>query len=100
MNHIYFNTLSENLDRVTIALECLKSIENEYVFFGFSTRLKPVVEYIGNKYYANKKLHTVDTVWYAASKELVDTFNIQWVCTLYSITLNETNNFNLGFLRA
>nr|NP_609173.2 uncharacterized protein Dmel_CG12560, isoform B [Drosophila melanogaster]AAF52589.2 uncharacterized protein Dmel_CG12560, isoform B [Drosophila melanogaster]ABM92801.1 IP09231p [Drosophila melanogaster]AOQ14933.1 CG12560-PB [synthetic construct] len=77
MNHIYFNTLSENLDRVTKALECLKSIENEYDFFGFSTRLKPVVEYIGNKYYANKKLHTVDTVWYAASKELVDTFNIQ-----------------------
>ncbi|KAH8412245.1 hypothetical protein KR009_000803 [Drosophila setifemur] len=73
--HLFFNTLSDDLDRVTRAVECLKSFENQYSFFGFSSRVRPVVDYISQKYYT-KKLEIVDTFWYHASKELIDTFVI------------------------
>ncbi|XP_017025658.1 uncharacterized protein [Drosophila kikkawai] len=76
LNHLYFNTLSENLDTITKALEVLKPLENEYIFFGFASRFKPVVEHIGKKFYT-KELFVVGTVWYKASKELVDTFTFE-----------------------
>ncbi|KAH8353159.1 hypothetical protein KR084_009312 [Drosophila pseudotakahashii] len=76
LKHIYFNTLGDNLDRVTKALECLNSFEKKYIFFGFSTRLKPVVEHIARKYFT-KELFIVETLWYSASKELIDTFTIE-----------------------
>ncbi|KAH8241096.1 hypothetical protein KR026_012060 [Drosophila bipectinata] len=76
IKHLYFNTLSDNLDRVTRAIECLKNIEKEYIFFGFCSRLKPVVETISKKYYT-KELHIVDTIWYQVSKDLIDTFTIE-----------------------
>ncbi|KAH8325547.1 hypothetical protein KR067_001340 [Drosophila pandora] len=76
IKHLYFNTLSDNLDRVTRAIGCLKNIENEYLFFGFCSRLRPVVETISKKYYI-KQLHIVDTVWYQVSKDVIDTFKIE-----------------------
>ncbi|KAH8249768.1 hypothetical protein KR032_012221, partial [Drosophila birchii] len=76
INHLYFNTLSENFENITKALECLKPKENEYLFFGFGSRLKPVVEDIGKKLFT-KELHLVDTIWYKASKELVDSFTFE-----------------------
>lgn len=76
IKHLYFNTLSDNLDRVTRAIGCLKNIEKEYLFFGFCSRLRPVVEAISKKYYINE-LHIVDTVWYQVSKDVIDTFKIE-----------------------
>ncbi|KAH8271094.1 hypothetical protein KR018_007810 [Drosophila ironensis] len=76
IKHLYFNTLNDNLERVTRAIECLKNIEKEYIFFGFCSRLKPVVEEIGKKYYSKEPL-IVETLWYHASKKLIDTFTIE-----------------------
>ncbi|EDV59284.1 uncharacterized protein LOC6541378 [Drosophila erecta] len=96
MTHIYFNTLSDNLDRVTKALECLKYIDGEYIFFGFGSRLKPVVEYIDSKYSTTKELHLNETVWYSASKELVDSFTIQAPpgITLLNLALEDAETIN------
>ncbi|BFF95889.1 uncharacterized protein DMAD_13196 [Drosophila madeirensis] len=74
--HLYFNTLSDDLSPVTKALECLKPSNDEYLFFGFSSRFDPVVRHIG-KTFLTKELNFVDTVWYFASKELVSTFTIE-----------------------
>ncbi|XP_017013228.2 uncharacterized protein [Drosophila takahashii] len=76
LKHLYFNTLGDNLDRLTKALECLNSFENKYIFYGFGSRLKPAVEHIGRKYYT-KELFMVESIWYSASKELVDSFTIE-----------------------
>ncbi|XP_016981662.1 uncharacterized protein LOC108046475 [Drosophila rhopaloa] len=96
LKHLYFNTLSHNLDRATKALECLNVFENKYVFFGFCSRLKPVVEHIGKKYYATKELTTDDTCWYSASKELIDTFTIEVPSgiTLLNLAVEDAETIN------
>ncbi|KAH8237513.1 hypothetical protein KR038_002898 [Drosophila bunnanda] len=76
LSHLYFNTLSDNFDNITKALECLKPQENEYIFFGFDSRLKPVVDQIAKKFYT-KEPFIVGTIWYKASKELVDSFTLE-----------------------
>ncbi|XP_017116962.1 uncharacterized protein LOC108138914 [Drosophila elegans] len=95
-NHIYFNTLSDNLERATKALECLNSFENKYVFFGFCSRLKPVVEHIRRKFYTTKELQIVETCWYSASKELIDTFTIEVPSgiTLLNLALEDAETIN------
>ncbi|XP_039482860.1 uncharacterized protein LOC120446115 [Drosophila santomea] len=95
-NHLYLNTLSDNFDRVTKAVECLKSFGKEYLFFGFGSRLKPVVEHIGSLICNNKEPHFVETVWYTASKELVDSFTIQVPTglTLLNLTLEDAETIN------
>ncbi|KAH8281620.1 hypothetical protein KR054_001779, partial [Drosophila jambulina] len=95
INHLYFNTLSDNLDNITKALECLKPLENEYIFFGFNSHLKPVVEHIGKKLYT-KELCVVDTIWYTASKERVDTFTLEIPSgiTLRNLSVEDAETIN------
>ncbi|EDW29266.1 GL18506 [Drosophila persimilis] len=76
LQHLYFNTLSDDLSPVTKAIECLKSSNDEYLFFGFSSRFEPLVRNFG-KTCLPKELGIVDAVWYFASKELVSTFTIE-----------------------
>ncbi|EDW88435.1 uncharacterized protein LOC6527635 [Drosophila yakuba] len=95
-NHLYFNTLSDNFDRVTKAVECLKSFGKEYVFFGFSSRFKSLVDHIGRIYYITKAPYFVENVWYTASKELVDSFTIQVPAglTLRNVNLEDAETIN------
>ncbi|XP_043647482.1 uncharacterized protein LOC122616187 [Drosophila teissieri] len=94
--HLFFNTLSDKLDRVTKALECLKSFEDEYIFYGFGSRFMPVVDHIGSKYCTTKALFFVENVWYTASKELVDSFTIQVPpgITLRNVNLEDAETIN------
>ncbi|XP_017086430.2 uncharacterized protein LOC108118323 [Drosophila eugracilis] len=94
--HLYFNTLNNNLDRATKALDCLKSIENEYVFYGFCSRLKPVVEHITKKYYTTKEIKIVEAFWYTVSKDLIDTFTTEVPSgiTLLNLALEDAETIN------
>ncbi|XP_037709140.1 uncharacterized protein LOC119546722 isoform X2 [Drosophila subpulchrella] len=67
LKHLYFNTLGDSLDRVIRALECLDSFEKKYIFFGFSSRMKPAVDHIGRKYYSNKELLVDETICFSVS---------------------------------
>ncbi|XP_037709139.1 uncharacterized protein LOC119546722 isoform X1 [Drosophila subpulchrella] len=96
LKHLYFNTLGDSLDRVIRALECLDSFEKKYIFFGFSSRMKPAVDHIGRKYYSNKELLVDETIWYSASKEVIDTFCTEAPSgiTLLNLTLEDAETIN------
>ncbi|XP_064540970.1 uncharacterized protein LOC135430289 isoform X2 [Drosophila montana] len=73
---VFFNTLSESLERLTKALLCLPSGAVEYLLHDYGQRLVPAVDaYI--KKCANRQLQTTQTAWYNASKELVATFSTE-----------------------
>ncbi|XP_017060398.1 uncharacterized protein LOC108100837 [Drosophila ficusphila] len=94
--HLYFNTLSDNLERVTKGLECLTFVNGEFNFFGFCSRLKPIVEHINKKFYSTNELAIVETVWYGASKELIDTFTIELPSgiTLLNLAVEDAETIN------
>ncbi|KRF81378.1 uncharacterized protein [Drosophila virilis] len=73
---VFFNTLSESLERLTKALLCLPSGAVEYLLHDYSQRLVPAVDAYIRKC-ANRQLQTTQTAWYKASKELVATFSTE-----------------------
>ncbi|XP_022214706.2 uncharacterized protein LOC111069116 [Drosophila obscura] len=78
LQHLYFNTLSDDLSRVTKAVECLKPSNDEYLFFGYSSRFDSLVRNIGKTCTGiTKELSIVDVVWYYASKQVVSTFTVE-----------------------
>lgn len=74
-NHVHFNTLNNNLERLSKAL-CYLPIEKKYNLFGYGERLVPAVDVISRKF---NSPHTTNTVWYTASKELVEQFSTEYV---------------------
>ncbi|XP_017855290.1 uncharacterized protein LOC108608432 [Drosophila busckii] len=69
--HVFFNTLSESLERLTALLLCLTS--NKILFNGYGERLMPAVDAF-RKHFAEAPMSTNSTVWYRANKELVVAF--------------------------
>ncbi|EDW03851.1 GH11464 [Drosophila grimshawi] len=70
----YFNTLSDNLERLTSALLCLPSESNAYLLAAYGERLIPAVTEYKKKI---RNPSTNQTAFYSASKELVATFSTE-----------------------
>ncbi|XP_030383181.1 uncharacterized protein LOC115630678 [Scaptodrosophila lebanonensis] len=78
LKHVYFNTLTENLERLKIALNCLEGKSGDYLLFGYSAHLIPALENFAKRLTGKPLLpgEQEETVWYHASKKLVDSFTI------------------------
>ncbi|KAH8262825.1 hypothetical protein KR044_000767 [Drosophila immigrans] len=76
-NFIYFNTVSENLDRLIKLLFGYTTNARAYYFlYGYGERLKPTIDEY-TKVFGHKQLGTLQTIWYRVSKEVVTTFSIE-----------------------
>lgn len=75
---IFFNTLSDSLDRLTSALCSYVTKAEEYKLCGYSQRLVPVADAYLKKFHT-AKLHTKKTAWYRASRDIVEKFVIEYV---------------------
>lgn len=78
--HVHFNTLSNNLDRLSTALCCLRIENTPYNLFDYEERLVPVIDAVTRKYTTSQ---TVKAAWYTASKELVEQFSTEYVNDLH-----------------
>ncbi|XP_030556012.1 uncharacterized protein LOC115759251 [Drosophila novamexicana] len=83
---VFFNTLSESLERLTKALLCLPSGVVEYLLHDYGQRLVPAVDAYIRKC-ANRQLQTTQTAWYKASKELVATFSTEYDFKSHKLTI-------------
>ncbi|XP_034473677.1 uncharacterized protein LOC117781066 [Drosophila innubila] len=73
---VYFNTLSNNLERLANALLCLTYSSEEYQLHGYEERLAPAADvYI--RQCDNSQRLLLKTSWYRASKEVVAKFSIE-----------------------
>lgn len=73
---VFFNTLSNNLERLTNALLCLTSSPDEYLAWGYGERLAPAADvYIRHCDNTNREL--LKTNWYKASKEVVAKLSVE-----------------------
>jgi len=73
---VFFNTLSNNLERLTNAFLCLTSSPDEYLLYGYGERLAPAADVYIRKC-DNTERHLVKTSWYKASKEDIAKFSIE-----------------------
>ncbi|XP_062138684.1 uncharacterized protein LOC133847555 [Drosophila sulfurigaster albostrigata] len=74
---IYFNTLSENLDRLIKLLFGYTTNAKAYYFlYGYGERLKPTIDE-NMQIFGHTQLDTLQTIWYRANKEVVTTFSIE-----------------------
>lgn len=72
---IFFNTLSDNLERLTHALCCLAPDPcNE--LFGYGERLVPAADYYINKFERDQR-EIMKTYWYKANNEIVANFSTE-----------------------
>lgn len=67
-----FNTLSDNLERLSTALCCICIESGHYNLFGYEERLVPAIDAVSRKFNTS---HTNKTAWYLAKKELVEQFS-------------------------
>ncbi|KAH8409366.1 hypothetical protein KR222_001793, partial [Zaprionus bogoriensis] len=73
---VYFNTLSDNLERLTNCLVNFTTNAEDFKLCGYTHRLVPAVDvYI--KKFQNAKLITNKTAWYRASRETVQQFTAE-----------------------
>ncbi|XP_034473651.1 uncharacterized protein LOC117781043 isoform X2 [Drosophila innubila] len=73
---LFFNTLSNNLERLKNSLLCLSSSPDEYLIYGYGERLAPAADvYI--RQCDNTRRHLLKTSWYRASKEVVAKYSTQ-----------------------
>lgn len=73
-NHVHFNTLDDNLERLSTALCCLRIKPGLYNLYDYRERLVPAVEAVSRKF---NTLRTVNVALYTASKELVEQFSVE-----------------------
>ncbi|EDW75791.2 uncharacterized protein Dwil_GK15128 [Drosophila willistoni] len=95
IQHLYFNTLNDKLDGLTEALEIVPVTARKYFLFGYCSRLLPCARSYHNRF-PDKKVHTNETVWYHASKELVSSFTIEIPpgVTLKTLQLKDAETIN------
>lgn len=88
---IFFNTLSDNMQRLTNILCSYVTKAEEYKLCGYSHRLVPVVDAYLKKFHTTK-LHTNKTAWYIASREIVAKFDIEYVLPIfiYAISIKKS----------
>lgn len=72
---IFFNTLSDNLERLTDAL-CYLAPDPNYELFGYSERLVPAVDVYINKFDKGQR-EIMKTYWYKANKEMIANFSTE-----------------------
>ncbi|XP_034473652.1 uncharacterized protein LOC117781045 [Drosophila innubila] len=71
---VYFNTLSNNLKRLSNALLCLSYTDGHYKLHDYGERLLPAVEDY-KRSALNEDVQTTQTAWYKAPREIVAHFS-------------------------
>lgn len=79
---IFFNTLSDNLELLTNILCSYVTKAEDYKLCGYSHRLVPVVDAYLKKFHTSK-LHTNQTAWYRASRDIIEKFDIEYVLSIF-----------------
>ncbi|XP_060666254.1 uncharacterized protein LOC132798409 isoform X2 [Drosophila nasuta] len=73
---VFFNTLSDNLERLTKSLICLTREPGDYKLHDYGARLLPAMEAYRREL-APKQFATTQAAWYRASKETVAGFSTE-----------------------